>query len=429
MYQPLKVLLIANRPADGSNANAICDHIDAFTRYSKHSISVFPHSPLLGEQVDFNYFDVIILHYTASLLFNYHLSDQTKQRLAEFGGLTVVFAQDEFRQVNYLHQQLNRIKADVLFTVIPTPAIEQVYPKERLPKLRKINTLTGFVPEALLAEETPAIKDRPIHVGYRGRKLPFWYGDLAMEKWRIVDGFKPIAEKAGLKTNLSYAEHDRLYGQDWAKFMTSCQAMLGTESGTSVIDFSGQLEQRVERYMLFHPFAQYEQVQNKFFSDLDGKIDIKQISPRCFEAICYKTALVLFECNYSGVMIPDEHFIVLKKDFSNANEVIAKLKQPELLQKMVDKAYQDIALNPKFHMRYFIEQVDKVLDEQPSTRTGSYSEEQFAALVKDSSQANNINNLPFKNRLLYRLSVIWKKLPEPLRRFGRTILLPIIRPR
>ena len=38
--------------------------------------------------------------------------------------------------------------------------------------------------------------------------------------------------------DLSYEEHDRIYGRAWLKFICSCKTMLGTESGASVFDFT-----------------------------------------------------------------------------------------------------------------------------------------------------------------------------------------------
>ena len=48
--------------------------------------------------------------------------------------------------------------------------------------------------------------------------------------------------------------------------------------------------------------------------------------------------MILFEGSYSGIIKPDEHFIMLKKDFSNFDNVLKKSKDDnylKTLQKML----------------------------------------------------------------------------------------------
>ena len=53
---------------------------------------------------------------------------------------------------------------------------------------------------------------------------------------------------------------------------------------------------------------------------------MNQISPKIFEAIRLRTALILFDGSYSDVVKPDAHYIVLKKDYSNIDEVFERLE-------------------------------------------------------------------------------------------------------
>ena len=68
--------------------------------------------------------------------------------------------------------------------------------------------------------------------------------------------------------------------------------------------------------------------------------------------------MVLFEGRYSGILVPDRHFISLKKDFSNFEEVLHKLRDHKFLQAMADRTYEEIALNPKYSYQTFVEKVD-----------------------------------------------------------------------
>ena len=41
-----------------------------------------------------------------------------------------------------------------------------------------------------------------------------------------------------------------------------------------------------------------------------------------------RTPLILFSGKYLGLMAPDEHYIELKKDFSNVDDVLDRLRRP-----------------------------------------------------------------------------------------------------
>ena len=52
-----------------------------------------------------------------------------------------------------------------------------------------------------------------------------------------------------------------------------------------------------------------------------------------------KTAQILFEGRYDGYFLPDEHYIPLKKDFSNVEEAIRKFRDPSIRRRIADSAY------------------------------------------------------------------------------------------
>jgi hypothetical protein len=88
---------------------------------------------------------------------------------------------------------------------------------------------------------------------------------------------------------------------------------------------------------------------------------MNQISPRIFEAILCRTALVLFEGQYSGVITPWVHFIPLKKDFSNVNDVIDKVQDDTFLRQLTDRAYHDIIDSGRYSYRSFIGNFDHLI--------------------------------------------------------------------
>jgi len=366
--RPLNILLICDRPRTGRNANTIIDHIDSFARYSKHRIFTLSHRGDLPQRLRLGWFDAIVIHYSIYCLGENYLSRRSKEIIRNFPGLKIQFIQDEYRTVNAIIDVMEYLKLDVLFTCIPTDQIRKVYDPSRLPNVTMVNTLTGFVPPRDDGIPLLAISERPLHVGYRARKLPYWYGELALEKWRIVDGFAQATGGEGLKCDLSYDESKRLYGKRWVKFLTSCKATLGVESGASVIDFTGDVQRQVERHQKRYPKASFGEVRERFFKDLDGKIRMNQISPRCFEASTLKTAMILFEGGYSDILKPYRHYIPLRKDFRNIRDVVQLLKNDSELQKIADTAYEEIALNPNYSYKSFVLSFDSVIEKEFAAR-------------------------------------------------------------
>ena len=114
--------------------------------------------------------------------------------------------------------------------------------------------------------------------------------------------------------------------------------------------------------------ASFEEVQAKFLLPYENKIRLNQISPRCFEAAALRTAMVLFEGEYSGVLEPGRHYILLRKDFSNFAEVLDALRDDAGLQRLVDRTFEEIARNPKYSYRTFVEQFDQVVEREFAAR-------------------------------------------------------------
>src|SRR5690606_30961167 len=127
----------------------------------------------------------------------------------------------------------------------------------------------------------------------------------------------------GIPADIEIDEHKRLYGPSWHEFLGDCRATLGTESGANLFDWDGQLKEAVLAALMRDPDMTFESAYERFLRPHDNIVRMNQVSPRIFEAVALRTALVLFEGDYSGVVQPDEHYLPLKKDFSNVDEVLA----------------------------------------------------------------------------------------------------------
>lgn len=375
----LEILLLCEYKE--SSAGAIVDHIHAFPRFSRHRVRVLSFLGDLPEGIALDRFDCVIVHYSLIVSHDTYLSPATRSRLRAWRGFKAVFVQDDYRWIDATVSALAYMRINALFPLTRHDIMEQVYPTAKLLGVRKETVLPGYVPEALLERRVPPLRERPLDVGYRARKLPAWMGEHTLQKWQIADRFAEDARRLGLKTDISWREEDRIYGEAWIDFVTRCKAMLGTESGTSVCDFTGGIQRNVERHLRRHPGATFEELRRIYFADVDGRIRMFVISPRCFEAAALRTLMVLYEGDYFQVLEPWRHYVPLARDHSNVDEVARIIRDPALAEPIVERAHREIALNPRYSYRALVELVDRVIEEEfePRMRAAGrpYADEEF----------------------------------------------------
>lgn len=354
----LAVLLLCDYRTD--IAATVGDHIDAFSRHSAHRIYVLSILGDLPDSLDLERFDVVVVHYSLVLCMDAYVSAATRRRLAAFSGLKVVFLQDEYRHVERTLAAIREIGARVLYSCIPAAELPKVY-GNILADTEVITVLTGYVPERLKSITPPRYSNRSIDVGYRGRRLPAWLGELGQEKARIGERFVADARKYGLICDISSSEEDRLYGEAWIGFLSNCKAILGVESGASVFDLTGEIEAKVNSHLIHHPAATFEELRALYFKDHEARIVLNQISPRCFEAACLRTLMILYPGEYSGLLQPWRHYVPLAKDHSNMDEVVAVLRNPAVAEEIIERTHAQVVGNPSLTFRAFVGDFDDAI--------------------------------------------------------------------
>lgn len=375
--RPLHILLLCHFEA--GSASTIIEHIHAFPKFSQHRYYVLSNLGHLPKWLDLSRFDGVIVHYSLIACYENYLSSDARRRIREFDGFKAVFVQDDYRWINNTVEALAYMRVNALFPLAGPDIIDQVYSPARLPGVHRETVLTGYVPEEFNGRAVKPLDERPIDVGYRARKVPMWIGSHTLQKWQIADRFLADAPRFGLKVDISYREEDRIYGDAWIDFVSNCKAVLGTESGASVCDFTGDIQRNVEAHLAQHPTATFEELRDLYFKDQDGRIMMNVISPRVFEAACLRTLMIMYEGYYSGIPVPWRHYVPLKRDHSNMEEVVAVLRDTGRAQQIVDAAYAEIALNPAYTFRAMVQRVDQVIEATyvPSGGRLGYSDAEF----------------------------------------------------
>ena len=336
----------------------VFEHISALKKYSKHCTFFAHQDQYANLAIDFANFDAIIIHYTVRLPFD-QIADGTAAAISEYKGLKVLFIQDEYDHTHRAWHWIKRLGIQLVFTVVPSTGISRVYPSHELPGVRFVSVLTGYVPEKLPSLPLIQTSQRPLIVGYRGRPLPIRYGQLGLDKIGIGELVAGFCLRQNIAHDIAWTEEARIYGPKWYEFMSSCRAVLGTESGSNVFDWDGTLAANIQSFRNNSPRTTDSDVYAALIQPLEISGLMNQISPRIFEAIALHTVLVLFEGSYSEVILPGVHFIPLKRDGSNLEDVFKLLADETYVDAMTERAYQDIIGSGRYSYNSFVQLVDR----------------------------------------------------------------------
>ena len=356
----MNVVLIVHTAAE--RIGTVREDVAALTRLTRHHVVKIDNA--VAASVSFALFDVMVLHYSLVIANPYYVSARLKEQIAKFRGLKILFIQDEMRWIDATAQAIADLGIGVVFSLVRPDLVRQVYRHPGLADVRFELTLTGFVPQGLVSSRVPEYPSRPVDVGYRARKLSPWYGAHSLQKWRIAEAFARDAGRLGLRLDISTREEDRIYGRRWTRFVANCKACLGTESGASVLDYSGGIQRDVEAYQVEHPDADFAALSERFFGEADGRVVISAISPRCFEAAALRTLMVMYPGEYNGLLEPGRHYALLRPDHANLEEVVETIRSPALARPIIERAYREIACSDSLSFAALGRHLDRVIDEE-----------------------------------------------------------------
>lgn len=357
---PLNILILYDDRS--THTVTVMEHLESFLRYSSHRVFYSIATNGAECRIDLSLFDLVILHYSVRLSLTWHLSPSYADAVRDFGGFKILFIQDEYEGTENARCWIESLGIHAVYTCVPEAYVPSVYPSSRFPKVEFIQNLTGYVPSHFESlQDFKPLPEREAFIGYRGRPLPYWFGNLGQEKITIGKRMKSICNERGIPEDIEWESEKRIYGEGWYKFLENCRAVLGTESGSNVFDEYGKIGQEIETALSRDPSLSYEEIFRSFLADHEGKIVMNQISPKIFEAVAHRTALILFEGEYSGVVKPDFHYIPLKKDFSNVDEVLEKVSDLDYLETLTERAYSEIVQSGRYSYETFVRDVNSFI--------------------------------------------------------------------
>ncbi len=273
----------------------------------------------------------------------------------------IAVVQDEFYNIDLVAEFLDRVG----ITHVLTCSCERDWPKfyRRLDRAKVLlrTLLTGYVDETRISKGEPLrASKRAIDIGYRAWANPYWLGEHGQEKVRIGRIVGEAARQRGFRTDINNPEAmDFLIGDDWYAFLAKCRCVLGVEGGASVMDHDGSIKWAVDDFVRAHPSATFEEARAACFPGRDNEINLSCLSPRHLEACITRTCQVLLEGGYNGVLRPWEHYIPIKKDYSNLEQVFDAIEDDALVDRLAQNAYRDIVDSGKWSYECFVSTIER----------------------------------------------------------------------
>jgi hypothetical protein len=316
--------------------------------------------------------DVIILHTTLLGLRWTELWPLVLRRLdwvRDHPCLKIALPQDEYDHAEILDEWLYHWRVPVIFTNFGERHRRLLYPIMH-DRTAFLHAFTGYIDPATAAtleDHLPPITERPVDIVYRANHLPYWFGSQGQLKHNIAEIVRGQAVPRGLRCDISTRPEDTITSDHWFRFLTNARVILGVESGSSVLDARGQVKSFIQAQLAETPDLGFEELSRRLPTNWDS-YEFFAIGPRHLEAVYTKTVQVLVEGAYDGVLEPGRHYLALKRDFSNLDEVLDQVRDARLLQTIADRAYEEIYHSKRHTYIEFCRRIDDVIMQHRRTQ-------------------------------------------------------------
>lgn len=227
-----------------------------------------------------------------------------------------------------------QLKIDLLITQSKDEQVSSLYRNALGCKVACVPN-TGIDPK--IFRPATELQNRPNVIGYRSNPSIWYMGND--EKSAITGWFQANESRIGVKVDASLSPSERFDAQGYAEFLNRCRGQFGTESGGDYFELTDRTRNKVNAYTRKYPEATWPEIKSLFFDHYGPSIPMRIISGRQVEAAACKTVQILFEGKYNDYLKPDVHYIPLKKDFSNIDDVMQKFKDDDYCRRITENAY------------------------------------------------------------------------------------------
>ena len=387
--RPLSILILHNVEDLYCARRSTLDYVFCFQRYSPGNHYLYHRVTLpVTETIRKTPWDVVIFNSTALGIRTFRpreLFTEEKARwsfLRDIAALKVVLPQDDANHGALLDDWFVELRVDILYTVRPEYQ-RLLYPKTST-RAEVVTTYAGFVDDLSLEELrrfAKPFRERQIDLGQRVTFYPPRGGRLARIKGEAAAIMRHAGLERGLRVDISTRPQDVFFGDAWYRFLGDCKFVPGAEGGLGLWDPYGEIYDQIEHYLNERPDASFEEVEAACFPGLDGKHAFPGFSPRLLEAALCQCCQILVEGDYRGILRPYEHYIPLRRDFSNLDEVFALMQDEEGAQRRILATSERLIDNSEFTYSTFVRKFEKLVRRKLSQRSvESDSAQDFGSL-------------------------------------------------
>jgi hypothetical protein len=332
------------------------EHAVCFARHSYGNEVEFAN--IFGPQHD-NPYDVLIVTYDLLALRNTPYWKPLRKiiiKQASLCGKTIFFPQDDYSSCAVLDDLFISIPNCVIYSPIVND-LHILYPKSRKQGIRFHEALTGYVDnnlEDIAKKYSRTFASRSIDVGQRVRYLPPQFGKEAQTKGKIAVEFADLARTAGFSCDVSTDATQVLLGERWHQFLGDIRFTVGGLGGASLADPHGKLADQIRRRTFRNPDLSMDELNSGFRSRRGRHGDFGAISPRIFEAAALGVCQILFEANYVGRLRPWQHYIPLRPDLTNAEEVLNFMTDKDECSAIAQRCKEELISSGDFTYDKFV---------------------------------------------------------------------------
>lgn len=353
---------------------SVADHIFALRDYSENGIYYWNAiSGNIPQYLRSIRFDAVIFH---TSLLSRRWDRATFERfhplagvLSQISSIRIALPQDEFINTQLLEDWLLAADTDVVCSVLKPTEWIKVYPRLIDKGVQFHQVLTGYLSDRFVAMAADACRRHPsrdIDIGYRAWSAAPWLGRHGRLKVEIADRIKALFRSSDVVMDISTDNRDSISGSDWIGFLARCRYVLGVEGGASIHDRDGSVRSSTDAFVNGHPLASFEEIEAACFAGRDGELDCRALSPRHLEACATRTAQLLVEGDYNGILKPGLHYIEIRSDFSNLHDVLKILSDESRRCSIAERAYLDVVGSGVGSYRNFTRLIDGLISERSS---------------------------------------------------------------
>jgi len=353
--------------------SAIRHHLEAIKRGpSSHLVTFWNAFDGVPALVRRGRYDAVILHTTLLCLRWFESFSAWHQKLSwldDLDCLKIAMPQDEYNHSVVLDEWLSDLGVGHVFSIFGTDVRPLIYPR-MAEHAQFESAFTGYIDEstALRLEKRLLVStNRPLDVVYRATHPAYWFGRLGQLKHQIGERAQVEAEARGLTADISTRTADAVIGDEWFDFLAAGRVVVGSESGSSVLDRRGEIQASIRTYLQAHPGATFDEVAARMPDGWDS-YHFGALSPRHVEAVITKTCQVLVKGGYSDVLVPGRHYLPVQPDLADLGEVLEAASDPAVASQLADRAYEEIYRSGRYSYRTLAEQIDRVLETRPPRR-------------------------------------------------------------